>query len=85
MSVALISHVFEALEHRATNCDRCGERPGKRTIIVCGTDTLVCDHCSGISEPEYPCYACGEESTHEIIHRGAPLDVCDRCDLEQQS
>jgi hypothetical protein len=29
---------------------------------------------------DYPCYACGEESTHEIIHRGAPLDVCDRCD-----
>lgn len=29
---------------------------------------------------DYPCYACGAESTHEIMHRGAPLDVCDACD-----
>lgn len=33
-------------------------------------------------EVEYPCYACGEESTHEIIHRGSPLDVCDGCDID---
>lgn len=33
-------------------------------------------------EPDYPCYACGAESTHEIIHRGSPLDVCDACDIE---
>jgi len=34
---------------------------------------------------DYPCYACGEESTHEIRHRGGWLDVCDECDLEGKS
>jgi hypothetical protein len=56
----------------------------------------LCPECSGYSHAcvcadldaaqaaeriiDYPCYLCGAESTHEIMHRGAPLDVCDACD-----
>jgi len=34
-----------------------------------------------LAGPDYPCYACGRESTHEIRHRGDWLDACDACDV----
>jgi hypothetical protein len=34
---------------------------------------------------DYPCYSCGEESTHEIRHNGGWLDVCDECDLSMEA
>lgn len=42
----------------------------------CGDYAPVC-LCAMIDEIDYPCYACGEESTHEIQHRGGWLYVCD--------
>jgi hypothetical protein len=84
MSVNFIDHAFKALapKREVAKCDVCDERPGIRTVWPMGVETLVCGPCGGDPEPQYPCYACGEESTHEIIHRGSPLDCCDECDLE---
>ena len=81
MIIDIISHVFKVLapKPKVAKCDVCSERPGIRTVYPHGIETLVCGPCGG--DPDYPCYACGGESTHEIMYRGAPLDVCDECDL----
>jgi hypothetical protein len=34
------------------NCDICDERPGTHTIIVCQTETWICDSCCGRDDEE---------------------------------
>lgn len=38
---------------KRANCDCCDERPGVRTMIVCGIETNVCGPCSGDDENAY--------------------------------
>lgn len=58
------------------NCDVCDERPGVRTIIVCGIETNVCGPCGG-DEDEYD-----EQNSppDECEHRVGFDETCERCD-----
>lgn len=38
---------------KRANCDCCDERPGVRTMIVCGIETNVCGPCSGDDDDQY--------------------------------
>lgn len=35
------------------DCDVCNERPATHTVIVCQTDTSVCDRCAGYDAGAY--------------------------------